>query len=350
MQTPSSRLEFLDFLRFIAAFAVMLQHTLESKSPAFATFSTHYFQFGVFGVTLFFLTSGFIIPVSLEKAKSLKSFWISRMFRLFPLYLTSILVSLVLIYLGWIEGSLPTAGSLLANVIMLAKFLGQPLIQGLYWTLNLEMVFYLAVTVLFITGLLRRSVLLAVAALGFALLVGVVGTQVLHLLESGWGLCFQLATMFVGTVFYRYMTGQVTGKSWGLILFAAIGVLFAITYANLYQKDIPSELGTRSFWPVTNAFFLAYALFTSCFLLRERSYPKPLLFLGIISYSLYLVQATVLAILLPHLSNVFVAAPVGIAATVFVSYFTYTFIEKPFVKLGRKLSGSKVPTVSPHNN
>ncbi|KAA3438563.1 acyltransferase family protein [Rufibacter hautae] len=202
-QASSSRLEFLDFLRCIAASAVMLQHALESKSPAFAEFSTKYFQFGVFGVTLFFLTSGFIIPVSIERANSIKAFWISRIYRLFPLYLVSILVTLLLISLGWLEGTPPTAASLLANAVMLAKFLGQPLIQGLYWTLNLEMVFYLLVTGLFMVGLLQRSVLLAMGALAAALLLGVVGTQVLHFFESGWGLCFQLATMFVGTVYFR---------------------------------------------------------------------------------------------------------------------------------------------------
>ncbi|GGK70860.1 acyltransferase family protein [Rufibacter glacialis] len=336
MQAPSPRLEFLDFLRFLAAFAVMLQHTLESKSLAFAAFCTDYFQFGVFGVTLFFLTSGFIIPVSIEKAPSLKAFWINRVYRLFPLYYTSILVSLVLIYLGWIEGSVPSVASLAANAVMLAKFLGQPLVLGLYWTLNLEMVFYLLVTGLFLVGLLRKSTLLAALALVAALLVGVVGTQVLHLFESGWGLCFQLATMFVGTVYYRHMKGQVTGRTWSLVVLGALLVLFAITYFNLYGKDVPDALGTRSFWPVTNAFLLAYLLFTGCFLLRRLSYPKPFLFLGLISYSLYLVQATVLALVLPQIENVYLSTVVGLGATILVSYFTYTFIEKPFVQIGRK--------------
>src|SRR6186713_1339102 len=85
--TRRNRLEFLDFLRFIAAFSVLIQHACEKVFPAFAYFCTHYFQFGVFGVTLFFLCSGFVIPVSLEKSHSLKKFWINRVFRLYPLYL-----------------------------------------------------------------------------------------------------------------------------------------------------------------------------------------------------------------------------------------------------------------------
>ncbi|WP_181306576.1 acyltransferase [Rufibacter sp. XAAS-G3-1] len=334
---PTSRLEFLDFLRFIAAFAVMLQHTLESTSEAFAQFSTQYFQCGVFGVTLFFLTSGFIIPVSLEKAPSLKAFWLKRVFRLLPLYLTSLLATLALVSLGWMEGTLPSLTSLVANGLMLAKFLGQPLVLGLYWTLNLEMVFYLLVSGLFLLKWLKRSTLLAFLALASAFLVGVVGTQVLHLFESGWGLCFQLASMFVGTIYFRYMAGQVSGKTWTAVFLTALLVLVCITYFNLHHQSTPHGLGTRSFWPVTNAYLGAYVLFTFCFFLRHRSYPKPLVYLGLISYSLYLVQATVLALLLPQVEHPFLACFLGISITVAVSCVTYRFIEKPSVQFGRSL-------------
>ncbi|HEY4206396.1 MAG TPA: hypothetical protein VGM31_06285, partial [Puia sp.] len=56
--TRKARLEFLDFLRFMAAMSVLIQHACEKVFPSFAYFTTHYFQFGVFGVSLFFLCSG----------------------------------------------------------------------------------------------------------------------------------------------------------------------------------------------------------------------------------------------------------------------------------------------------
>ncbi len=260
---------------------------------------------------------------------------------MFPLYLTSIFVTILFIYFGWIEGSLPSLTAIVANILMVAKFTGQPMLQGLYWTLNLEMLFYLMVTGLFVVKLLKKSVLLAVLALLGALFIGVVGTQVLNLFGSGWGLCFQLATMFVGTVYYRYMTNALSAKAWISVIVLAIAVLFSITYFNLYGKGLPAELGTRSFWPVTNAFFGAYALFSVCFIFRTVSFPSFFLFLGQISYSIYLVQATVLAFTLPHFDNVVLSTLISIGGTILISYFTYHFIEKPSVYFGKQLLKKK---------
>ena len=82
----AGRLEFLDALRGLAAFAVILQHAGQNLSPSYSAFAFSIFDLGNFGVTVFFLCSGFIIPISLERQGSLRSFWIRRFFRLYPLY------------------------------------------------------------------------------------------------------------------------------------------------------------------------------------------------------------------------------------------------------------------------
>src|SRR5690606_28580865 len=136
---------------------------------------------------IFFLTSGFVIPVSLEKHQSLKAFWIGRLYRLFPLYIFSIILQLILIKLNYIDAELPTTAGLIFNIIMLAKFTGHPLIEGLYWTLNVEMVFYILVSILFLLKQLSKTFLLAVIALTGALLLGGFVIGYLHI-ASGWGL------------------------------------------------------------------------------------------------------------------------------------------------------------------
>ena len=57
---------FLDLIRGIAALAVFFQHAGEGLWPEFAIFSHDWFNVGKFGVVIFFLTSGFVIPLSLE--------------------------------------------------------------------------------------------------------------------------------------------------------------------------------------------------------------------------------------------------------------------------------------------
>ena len=71
-----ARLDFLDGLRGIAALAVFLAHALDLIWPAYHSFAESRFQLGNWGVVVFFLCSGFIIPVSLERQGSLRRFWI----------------------------------------------------------------------------------------------------------------------------------------------------------------------------------------------------------------------------------------------------------------------------------
>src|SRR5579863_7940965 len=82
----NGRLTFLDSVRGLAALAVLLEHVGDRLHPAFRVFTHDWFSFGKLGVTAFFLTSGFVIPLSLERGRSLKRFWISRVFRLYPIY------------------------------------------------------------------------------------------------------------------------------------------------------------------------------------------------------------------------------------------------------------------------
>src|SRR5215210_2024076 len=94
----SGRLVFLDALRGLAAMAVFVSHAAERVSPILRDIVHTRFDLGHFGVTLFFLCSGFIIPFSLERQNSLASFWISRIFRLYPLYWFTIGVSVLLAF------------------------------------------------------------------------------------------------------------------------------------------------------------------------------------------------------------------------------------------------------------
>ncbi len=328
------RMEFLDFLRCMAAFSVLIQHACEKLFPSFAWFTSHYFQFGVFGVTLFFLSSGFVIPVSLEKTHSLRKFWINRVFRLYPLYLVSMISTLILVVSR--HGVLPSEGDLLANLTMLQKFLGRPSILHLYWTLSLEMAFYIMVSLVFLAGWLRRSVTLVVISLVVSLLVGVVCTQLLHLFTQGWGTAFYFSTMFIGFLYYRRHQGKVSPAVLTAVVLSAMGVLLVITYLNLYGKDRPEAMGTLSFLPVTTAIAGAYLLFTISFILRRIKYPSFLLTLGVISYSLYLVQATVFSII-PVFPQPYLTVIVWLAAIILLSFVTYHLVEAPFMGLGKQL-------------
>jgi len=99
----TTRLDYLDSIRGIAAVLVLIAHLIGFiyKDPtldfSFITFMYENINLGRVGVIVFFITSGFVIPWSLSKpsAHTLKNFATKRFFRLYPAYWFSIIISLI---------------------------------------------------------------------------------------------------------------------------------------------------------------------------------------------------------------------------------------------------------------
>jgi peptidoglycan/LPS O-acetylase OafA/YrhL len=170
MTQSSSRLRWLDALRGIAALTVCCYH-FASTFVSNRTFDaiTHYVDPGKYGVLLFFLVSGYVIPLSLERHGSLRRFWIGRLFRIYPAYLASLLVVAAAAAFGALPAHFAdrnAAEVFIDHLIMMPELLGTPSALVVYWTLGYEMLFYLLVSALFVVGLHRMSRLWAV---GFAM-------------------------------------------------------------------------------------------------------------------------------------------------------------------------------------
>ncbi|HWV70146.1 MAG TPA: acyltransferase family protein, partial [Pseudosphingobacterium sp.] len=147
------RLSWVDAARGLAAFGVAVMHMVERmRSDYPLEFSIReggllgnmildFFNLGKIGVVVFFFISGYVIPFSLAK-RSLKEFVISRFFRLYPAYWISIILAIVIIG-GY------SLSSILINVTMFQRFFGVPDMVGVYWTLQIELIFYFLCVILF---------------------------------------------------------------------------------------------------------------------------------------------------------------------------------------------------------
>ncbi len=102
LQAPggTTRLGWLDALRGIAALCVVFDHLTYSVLQPVRDSVYHWFDPGQYGVFVFFLVSGYIVPASLERKGSVRGFWVSRVFRLYPLYLFALSAMIVL----WASG------------------------------------------------------------------------------------------------------------------------------------------------------------------------------------------------------------------------------------------------------
>lgn len=348
---PRARLAWLDALRGLAALSVAYHHFGSRVFSGFHSAVLSVFDPGLYGVLVFFLISGYIVPVSLERRGSVRSFWAGRLFRLFPLFAVVIAAAVALSAAGVIRapGSCPVvclpggnpAAAALTHLFMLSDLLGGGSVLVVIWTLAYEMVFYLLLTALFTTGQHRRSAVLAglfaagalvaggvlpaawlsrtagvlpVAVTGDALVLGglavavfgrgacraagawVAATAGLVLLvlnghRPGYeGLAIP-ALMFTGTLLYRAQHAGRAGRRRAALI--AAGVFAAVIAAGAWH--IPSTAARQEReWVVTVA--LAGLTFTAGLALREVRVPAVLAWLGRVSYSVYLMLPVLLAV------------------------------------------------------
>ncbi len=174
---PAPRLAWLDALRGYAAVVVAAFHL----SPVVLGAEQHLriyreFDLGKYAVLLFFLVSGYVIPMSLERHGSLRKFWIGRIFRIYPAYLLTIGVTLSLAAAGLHrlpqQLTTETATSILGHATMVQDLLGVRGIVRPFWTLSFEMIFYLVVAGLFAWRWHRASAWWAAGLTAVALLGG----------------------------------------------------------------------------------------------------------------------------------------------------------------------------------
>ena len=338
------RLPFLDVLRGLAALAVVFEHGFAVCIPGYLDWSFRYFELGQFGVTLFLLISGFIIPVTLERGGSNARFWVNRFFRLFPLYWATIaFFALYYLLLGGGDFYPPRLWHWLANLTMLQEFVRVPHVTAVFWTLTLELGFYASCSLLYALGLTRWTWLLVWLGQAGLVALGVVYPLVFDRRFPG-GYAFLILTMFVGTMFYRCTAAQLSRKHLAAMLTVLAPVAMAVSYVcfALY----PRERDPLTFHCVLCIWLAAYAVFALT--LRWRSLPMPgvLAYFGRISYSIYLVH-TWLVRLLPSDWPAIAYLGTLVGGTLALSTLTYHVIESPCIRLGRRLLAKKPVANSP---
>lgn len=335
----TGRLDFVDATRGFAALAVLVAHSLQFVFPSIRNGSLPFVNLGEMGVVAFFLVSGFIIPVSMERAGSLKAFWISRIFRLFPMYWVSLAIALLLAWTDLLP-LLPAFAAhrtrdVLLNVTMLQQFVNVPNVVGVYWTLSLELIFYALCSILFFKSWLSRSLLWAWVFVSFMAVSVMVAGFVFHGSLPA-GRIGMLVTAFFGTVLYRIYSKQLRASVVSLLLPAlALTLLVGFWFRFHLYPAVRSAENSMSVTNVSISWALAYGLFAMLFLMRNRAFPRWTLWLGRISYSLYLLHGLVLT-LVPHSWNPFLYIAVSWTISLGLSTLTYSFIEKPAIAFCRR--------------
>ncbi|MCA1632216.1 MAG: acyltransferase [Acidobacteria bacterium] len=175
MANEKNRIEVLDFLRGVAALAVVFHHFFRVLEPGALRSASFY---GQLGVQVFFVISGFIIPYSLYRGgytlRNYGTFVLKRVIRLDPPYVVTVVLIILLGVLSWyvpfqkdqvFQVTLP---QVLLHFAYVNVFFGYPWLSDVFWTLAIEFQYYLLIGLAFPLVFSRdaRVRLLSFAALG----------------------------------------------------------------------------------------------------------------------------------------------------------------------------------------
>jgi peptidoglycan/LPS O-acetylase OafA/YrhL len=339
MQSKTSRYGFIDAIRGIAACLVLLQHSLyqsgllgDPSRRDLTGFIPNWLELGETGVVAFFLVSGFVIPLSLERTRNFGLFWIHRALRIYPLYVTVFVVTVVIkeggnihSFRGWLLDGL-------SHVFFLQEYLRQENFVGGSWTLFLEMVWYIAISVLALFYLNKRPNVLVCLSLLFSVLAQVACAFGHHL---PMGRLSMLICCVFGLVCYRREQGDISDRNF----FVLFGLLTFIIAINLFVgfKLFPSATPSASFKTAIDSWALAAVIFFIPFFMRQIALwdHSTLSFLGQISYSIYLLHGIILMLLIRL--HGFGLIVVAFAVTLGLSTLSYRFIELPPIRFGHSL-------------
>jgi peptidoglycan/LPS O-acetylase OafA/YrhL len=269
------RLREIDVLRGLAALWVVFSHYQPHWNDRLAPTAVWVPNSqGVHAVELFFVISGFVIFMTLDSCRNVADFAVMRFSRLYPAYWAALILSTLLGVL--VFGDVLWPGGLLANATMLQEFIGVPHYDNVFWSLSVEMAFYVNAAWLFAFGLHRHvkpivAVWLVLAALWAVTL------KPPHAEHRHWlALLFALdyAPYFaMGMVFFDAMK-----RGWSRVHVALI-VLATCT-----------ELLIDGWIAQCIAIFIALAFWLAGSGRLRFLVFAPTLWLGAISYSLYLIH------------------------------------------------------------
>lgn len=158
------RLVSLDALRGLAALSVVAYHYLSRYDELYAEGDRGRlpgWPYGYYGVHLFFIISGFVIFMTVDRSKRIRDFALSRFLRLYPLYWGCVVLTWTITQLFGPEDRATGVGTMLVNLTMFQSWVGVDYVDGVYWTLTAEMTFYILVAIGMATGCLagRRLIL-----------------------------------------------------------------------------------------------------------------------------------------------------------------------------------------------
>lgn len=317
----------LDYLRGFAAISVCLFHFTNKLDylPATDPFKIA-FSPGHYGVEIFFIISGLVIPYSMKKGNyNITKFFIflkKRFIRIEPPYMICVLLALILNYITTLSPFYVGKPfdvdfqQVFYHIGYLNAFMGKDWLNQVFWTLAIEFQYYLLIALIF-PLISHKNRLIWIPAL--------VGFNVLSFYMDR-NFVFNFSIFFTcGILLYRYFFDKLDKTE---ILVTGLAVILFLTYQYSYKEIIVVVL-------------------TSFVILLPLNPTGLSTFFGNISYSLYLLHFPVGLRIINLTQRFSDTQPLrqfmilfAFLFTIVISYYYYKIIEKPCKDISQKIKYS----------
>jgi peptidoglycan/LPS O-acetylase OafA/YrhL len=337
------------FLRLLLAILVILSHSPEildgnrSREILSRIFGT--MSFGELAVDGFFLISGYLITQSLIQSRTLKNYLLKRILRIYPGFIVAFLISMFVV--GSIGGGIvfnAPVKSYIHNALNLI-FLSYPRVSSIFpgthihsvngslWSINYEFRCYFIIMFVSIPLLFNRRYLILLISAVFLMAmpfynqVHVGFPYRLELLVGDPSVSLRLTPIFLaGALFYLFRDRIVYRHAYALLVGLCLAPLMFTRFAEL-------------------AFTLlgGYLIFWFAFKVPSRLLSR----VGDkidLSYGVYLYAWPIQSILIwkAHLNSPWMIFIISTLLSMICAYFSWTYIENPFLKLKNR-AGKKAP-------
>jgi len=326
-EAKKARIDSVDFLRGIAAFAVMLFHYTAQTSIQLREENPLRMVgvYGHWGVPIFFVLSGFVIPYSMHlshyRIDLIGRFLLKRSIRIEIPYLALITIEVLLILISsltpWKNGFNHRLDflNILLHIGYLNGIIAKPWLIPIFWTLAIEFQFYLLIALLF--SLVSQKKFL----LRFLFIAGLV---ILSLIFQQQYFVFAYGLFFLsGIVCFQVFSGIIEPKEFVVLL---TGILTAVYFQH----------GLFSF------FVIGITVIIILFLKYDGKWSN---FLGKISYSIYLIHipfgGRLLMLTQLYIHDEWIKSLlilVYLATTIFTAWLFFLIIEEPSLRLSKRIT------------
>ena len=355
---PSGRLRAIDGLRFLAALYVAAYHYLAAGDaelgwgqagatifPALSGVAAY----GWLGVEVFFVISGFAICLSCW-GRSLGDFFRSRVVRLYPAYWAGVVLTCVVMYVTPAVRSPLSFTDALVNMTMLQEFMGVGNVDGVYWTLTVELRFYLLFALVVWMGLTYRRVVAFSLIWTVAAAVAVAAdNSLLYLVAIPKYAPFFLVGVGLYLI-YRFGNQLLT---WLII---GANAILALHYAVARMDHVAEEVVNQPLqaWVVALVLFGGAAVVLAVANGRLRWVRwRWITYAGALTYPFYLLhdrigQAAIHWLYMRAGLSAYVVLPVTLIATLTVAWLVHRVVERPLAsQLKRHLLSAPSATLDP---